>query len=138
MKTRARIFISILLTFIVTLRIAQGQDAGKRERSSVLSSVPTAVHTRPNPFEGKPEAVLAGRKLFERHCATCHGPDGEGRGRVPALNSDVVERATPGDLFWFVTNGNLWTGMPSWSGLPEARRWQIVAYVRSLRKKGTN
>ena len=36
------------------------------------------------------------------------------------------------ELAWFVRGGNLRHGMPSWSGLPELRRWQIVAYLKTL------
>ena len=28
--------------------------------------------------------------------------------------------------------GDLGHGMPSWSNLPEAQRWQLVAYLRSI------
>jgi hypothetical protein len=44
-----------------------------------------------------------------------------------------VQNATAGELVWFLRNGNLWSGMPSWSGLPKERRWQIVTYLKSLR-----
>jgi hypothetical protein len=30
-------------------------------------------------------------------------------------------------------NGNLRKGMPTWAALPEPMRWQIIAYVKSLR-----
>jgi len=37
-----------------------------------------------------------------------------------------------GALFWFL-NGNLKHGMPpSWSRLPDERRWQLVSYLKSL------
>ena len=56
-----------------------------------------------------------------------------GHGRAMNLHLSAVQNATPGELEWFLRNGNLWRGMPSWSGLPEQRRWQIVAYLKSLR-----
>ena len=91
---------------------------------------PDAAHARTNPYEGQPDAVRAGRKLFARHCATCHD---QGRGgAAPRLDGELVRSATAGDLFWFLTNGNLPRGMPSWSRLPEARRWQLVAFLKSL------
>ena len=49
------------------------------------------------------------------------------------LRSPQVQNATAGELVWFLSNGNLFHGMPSWSGLPEQRRWQIVTYLKSLR-----
>jgi len=46
----------------------------------------------------------------------------------------AVQNATPGELGWFLRNANLRRGMPSWSGLPEQRRWQLVAYLKSFRR----
>lgn len=74
----------------------------------------------------------AGQKLFRRHCAECHGANASGSGKAPALRSTTIRNAPPGALVWFLKNGNLRAGMPSWSGLPEQRRWQIVAYLKSL------
>jgi len=44
-----------------------------------------------------------------------------------------VQQATPGTLFWLLTNGVVRRGMPVWSKLPEPERWQIVAFLQSLR-----
>jgi mono/diheme cytochrome c family protein len=79
-----------------------------------------------------PAAVQAGRKLFLRYCAECHGEDARGSRRAPPLDSERVRQQPPEDLFRFVTDGNLRAGMPSWSRLTAARRWQLVAYLRSL------
>jgi mono/diheme cytochrome c family protein len=116
------------------LSFAQHKPAGKKAHSSGLANAPESAHALVNPFDGKSEAPLAGHKLFERHCAECHGSDARGRGKAPALDSYFVGNKPPGDLFWFLTNGNLRAGMPSWSGLPEERRWQIIAYLKTLRE----
>ena len=103
------------------------------EHAALLSSAPDNARARSNPYEGKPGAATAGRKLFLQHCAECHGKDGGGIGRAPSLHSLEVRQATSGQLEWFLRNGRLSRGMPSWSGLPPQRRWQIVAYLKSLR-----
>jgi mono/diheme cytochrome c family protein len=72
--------------------------------------------------------AAAGRKLFEQHCASCHGVEGSGTKYAPALSG--VQAMDSAELFRFVTNGNLRRGMPSWSRLPEQRRWQIVAFLK--------
>jgi mono/diheme cytochrome c family protein len=87
---------------------------------------------RKNPYEGQSDAVLAGQKLFRQHCAECHGDDARGAGHAANLRSSGVQNATPGELAWFLRNGNLAKGMPSWSGIPEERRWQIVTYLKTL------
>ncbi len=56
----------------------------------------------------------------------------EGGRRAPSLRAEEVQRATPGTLFWILTNGVVRRGMPVWSKLPEPQRWQIVTYVKSL------
>jgi mono/diheme cytochrome c family protein len=95
-----------------------------------LDSVPAAVPVRANPYGGSGEGVLAGRKLYLRHCAECHGADAHGSRRGPTLETERVREAPPGALLWFLTNGRLAAGMPGWSRLPAARRWQIIAYLQ--------
>lgn len=97
-----------------------------------LSAVPIKEHKRINPFMGDLEAALAGSKLFQNHCASCHGADAQGNGRKPNLRSDRIRVAAPGDLQWLLTNGSLKNGMPSWARLPEQQRWQIVTYLKTL------
>jgi len=53
-------------------------------------------------------------------------------GRVaPALISPEMHTATPGEIFWLLTNGIPDGGMPSWSRLSEPQRWKIVAFLMS-------
>jgi hypothetical protein len=47
------------------------------------------------------------------------------------LTTALVKNAAPGELFWFITNGDLNKGMPSWSQLPKQQRWQIVTFLES-------
>jgi mono/diheme cytochrome c family protein len=56
---------------------------------------------------------------------------GDGR-KKPSLHSARIKSATDGDLEWFLRQGDRAHGMPSWSNLPEAQRWQLVAYLRSI------
>jgi mono/diheme cytochrome c family protein len=99
---------------------------------SWLRRVPDADRQRVNPFAGQPDAIAAGGRMFEDHCAKCHGEDALGRGKRPSLRSDRVQHATDGEIFWLLKNGNLPKGMPTWAALPEPIRWQIIAYVKSL------
>ena len=48
------------------------------------------------------------------------------------LHGVRVKQATPGELFWLLTNGSLKNGMSSWSRLPDAQRWQLITYLKSL------
>ena len=97
-----------------------------------LKHVPEGERGRVNPYAGQGDAVMAGRRLFEDHCAKCHGEDALGRGKRPSLRSDRVQNATDGEIFWLLKNGNLQKGMPTWAALPEPMRWQIVTFIKSL------
>jgi mono/diheme cytochrome c family protein len=100
-----------------------------------LAKVPTKAVTRRNPLDSDHDAVPAGAKLYGLHCAECHGENaegGKGSKKGPSLRADEVQQATPGALFWLLTNGVVRRGMPVWSKLPEPQRWQLVSYVKSL------
>ena len=95
--------------------------------------VPAKDRARSNPLTGQPQAVAAGALVYSVHCAECHKADARGDGhKRPSLRSDHVRSATDGDLEWFLRQGDLAHGMPSWSSLPIEQRWQLVAYLKSI------
>jgi mono/diheme cytochrome c family protein len=97
-----------------------------------LAKAPAKAAVRLNPLATDPEAVAAGAKLFGLHCAECHGEQAEGSRKAPSLRAPEVRLATPGTIFWLLTNGVVRRGMPVWSKLPEPQRWQLVSYIKSL------
>jgi len=99
---------------------------------SWLKKVPQADRERVNPFAGQPGAAAAGENLFRNNCAKCHGAEAQGKGSRPSLRSERLAAATDGEIAWIIKNGQMYKGMPSWGGLPEPQRWQIVTYLRSL------
>ena len=123
--------IAYLLALDVSLAIArQGSSTSGLSAYGALANVPEKARKKPNPLEHDPDAVAAGGKLFERHCAECHGLKAEGTKRAPSLSSQQLQQASPGAIFWIVTNGVVRRGMPVWSKLPEPQRWQIVTFLR--------
>ena len=103
-----------------------------------LAKAPEKARAKRNPFENDPEAVAAGRNLFEQHCSECHGSAGEGSKKAPSLRAEEVQNAAPGAIFWIVTNGVVRRGMPVWSKLPDPQRWQLVSYIKSLGASSAN
>jgi mono/diheme cytochrome c family protein len=99
---------------------------------SWLKKVPQADRARVNLYAGQPAAVAAGENLFRNNCAKCHGANAEGKSSRPSLKSERLAAATDGEIAWIIKNGQSFKGMPSWGGLPEQMRWQLVAYLRSL------
>jgi mono/diheme cytochrome c family protein len=124
----------ILSAFLLTTLLAWSAKQPKEQSASrsELDRAPTAARQRPNPYAARPEAALAGKNLYARYCAQCHGDGARGRGKAPDLRSSIVQDAAPGTLFWFLKNGNLKEGMPSWSRLPDQQLWQLVSYLRTL------
>lgn len=120
----------------IGIAMAQSSDSAKAKFDksvyAELSKVPPKAAVRHNPLESDPESVAAGAKLFEQHCAECHGANADGGKKGPSLRAEEVQQATPGTLFWLLTNGVVRKGMPVWSRLPEPQRWQLVSYVKSL------
>jgi len=98
-----------------------------------LARVPASDHQKTNPYQGKPEAIAAGRNIFEEHCAKCHGQNAEGVKKRPSLRSERIQRqATDGDLHWLLVNGSMKKGMPPWAKLPDPQLWQLITYLKSL------
>lgn len=118
--------LAVCLTLSATLMFAGIGDGAWMRR------VPEHDRLRPNPFAGNSNAISGGEKLFHQNCAQCHGSNASGRDKHPPLRSERVRTATPGELYWLLTNGSMRNGMPSWSKLPEQQRWQIVSYLKTL------
>jgi mono/diheme cytochrome c family protein len=87
-----------------------------------------------NPYAGDAGAAAAGKKLYGQNCSQCHGNNLQGMGPAPTLENAGVKNAKPGELFWFITSGDLNKGMPAWGNLPKPQRWQIVSYLESRNK----
>jgi mono/diheme cytochrome c family protein len=119
---------------LITLALFVAGAAWART-GTLVQQAPPKARTSGNPFEGQQQALRAGAKLFARECAACHGPDGTGIGKAPPLNLADVQEAAPGALFWVLRNGSLKRGMPSFAHLPEAQRWQIITYLKTLKKR---
>jgi len=95
------------------------------------AQVPDDKDDLKNPVAGQADAIAAGRKLYLEGCSGCHGPTAEG-GRGPNLaRGDQVRGATDRHLLSVITGGVKGSDMPP-SGLPAAKVWQIVAYLRNL------
>jgi mono/diheme cytochrome c family protein len=124
-RTRGACAALVLSVFITTAFAAKSGEWWEH--------VPPKDHGRANPLAGRPEAVTAGALLYNDHCLQCHQADATGDGKKkPSLKTDRIRTATDGDLEWFLRQGDLAHGMPSWSSLPEGKRWQIISYLRSI------
>jgi len=104
----------------------------------------------PDAYAGKqltvakgPETIAAGRSIFARSCAACHGPNGLGNGEAgnalspsPALLAYMVRRPIAVDeyLLWTISEGGGQFGsdMPAFKGkLTDDDIWRVVAFMRA-------
>ena len=140
MKARAACVLALVVGagfFSATRARQPGTSAGPQESKgesvySEIGKAPEKARAKPNPLEKDPDAVRAGRVLFEQRCAECHGDKATGGKKGPSLRAPEIQNAEPGAVFWILTNGVVRKGMPVWSKLPEPQRWQLVSYIKSL------
>ncbi|HME28783.1 MAG TPA: cytochrome c [Pseudolabrys sp.] len=101
-------------------------------------------HAQDQPPSGfdDPTKVQDGARVFnELGCTNCHGAPGvkwakfsEGLRPDPPDLKDVVQEATPSQLFWVMKNGINMTGMPSFAaaGAKDDELWSVVAFLKKL------
>ena len=80
-------------------------------------------------------AAPDGAALFHKHCAVCHGDNGQGGGDgvFPALNPNhYVQENTNAELVKFIQEGREGTAMAAFEGrLNEDEIADIVAHLRT-------
>jgi alcohol dehydrogenase (cytochrome c) len=84
-----------------------------------------------NPFSSDPNAVAAGKLLYEQTCQGCHGGDARGD-RGPALTGNFKHGSADMDIYQTIRTGVPGSQMPGFSSLPTDSVWRIITYLRSL------
>ena len=79
--------------------------------------------------QGAPESTAPA--LFERHCASCHGPAGVGGDRGPALVNNRSMRGRPDTYFLTLIRNGTPGGMPPFA-LPGEQAETLASWLRSL------
>ena len=123
--------------FFVTLMLVVAYSFLSTAESTFHGAPASAAQTQ-NPYAGQAAAIEAGAKLYSANCGACHGRKGRGTGNVPPLARGPAQSARDGEIFWYITKGDVNNGMPAWARLPEQQRWQIVTYVKNLNSSRAN
>ena len=95
--------------------------------------VPAGILPAPNvPIPTTEESIALGGQLFSQNCSRCHGPEGQGTQRAPALNVKAFLTDTSDiAIQQIVTNGVPGTAMPVWGDrMTEAEIQAIVGFIR--------
>ena len=115
----------------------------KLARQARRIAIPADAKELKNPFELTDERLKESREHFIEHCSMCHGILGRGDAsigrnlypKVPNMNEANTQQLTDGELFYVISNGVRFTGMPAWGSedSPESI-WGLVAFIRRLPK----
>ncbi|MBI2222841.1 MAG: c-type cytochrome [Acidobacteria bacterium] len=107
-------------------------------------TIPPAAAQEQSPLPSSPQALAAGRALFQKNCQRCHGPKGVGDGPdadpdymadMDLTNPKRADHNPDGVVFYKVWNGRKKPKMPAFKEeLSREQVWAIVAYVQTLRK----
>jgi len=96
-----------------------------------------------NPVAPTPESIDAGRQIYLRNCASCHGRNGQGgpgNDLIPAAPSLVDETwdhgSTDGEIFSNIRDGVApdFNMVPFKDKLKDDEIWSVVNYIRSMPK----
>jgi len=95
-----------------------------------------------NPVPADAASIARGAELFNINCTACHGATGDGNGPVAAflqnkpanLTGPAVQFLSDGALFMTITDGKPGRMPPLNENLTVRERWDVVNYVRTLKK----
>lgn len=123
------------------IRYVQQVYAQPFERDPDEGDVPKEYDLK-NPLPITIDTMDAGKRIWNRECAVCHGDAAHGEGifrqgiePVPpdfSSHADYVD-FTDGDYFWRISEGVPWTAMSTWKLVyDKTERWQLVTYIRTM------
>jgi mono/diheme cytochrome c family protein len=94
----------------------------------------TAAVESDNPLSGDPDAIVAGRRLFNTWCTQCHGGKANGEARFGKYAADLTKFSLGYTEFAaIVVAGRPDKMMPPWDGVLDGEQIsQIGAYLETL------
>lgn len=104
-------------------------------------ATPAGARELKNPVPATPESMAEAQEHWVAHCSSCHGIDGRGDTTIgrnlypkaPDMRDAETQRLSDGELYYIISNGVRFTGMPAWGDedSPESI-WALVAFIRRL------
>ena len=138
-KTADDLTLTIKLGRAGTLMAAWSNVLKPEEISALVTlirrwdEIPVGTIPAPNvPLPTTPESIAQGSSLFSANCSRCHGPEGQGSQRAPAINvKSVLTTTSDQALQQIITNGVPGTAMPVWgTRMSDADIQAIVGFIR--------
>jgi glucose/arabinose dehydrogenase/mono/diheme cytochrome c family protein len=104
-----------------------------------------------NPVPATPQAIAAGKQVFDANCAGCHGPRAQGAVKAGITISIIAEQggkqppdltdaqwdhgSSDAEIFAVIKKGVPPTMMAGWEGtLSDPQIWNVIHYLRALAK----
>ena len=115
-----------------------------------MLSVLTLTYAQDAPDDSEEAATIAaGKEVYEKSCAHCHGTEGRGDGSAAEnllpkprdftnglykiRSTESGQLPTDQDLFDIITEGMPGSSMPEWeTALKVNERWAVVAYIKAF------
>lgn len=124
-----------LAAYLVSLKYGSIPEEDMKARRRHAHDYPPVAYRIQNPVTPSRENAAAGKRLYDRLCARCHGSHGRGG---PELSVDFTDAHFMGEasdsyLFWKISEGP--GNMPEHvfkRRLSARSRWQIVHYLRTF------
>ena len=134
MKTNIFFPAVILIGFIVLAGFVVADDQAKPWK------VPAKYEKMENPYDADKESLKIGKRLWKKHCGSCHGGEGLGDGSKAAqletspgdFSSEIFQNQSDGAIFY-----KSWIGrdeMPNYEKkIPyDEDVWHLVNYMRTM------
>jgi mono/diheme cytochrome c family protein len=139
-KLRNNTIISGILLILVTIPLLlsmKSLQGGLQEPWTV----PEEYKNMKNPVMADDSSMKAGKLLYDKHCASCHGRKGLGDGIIAGnletfpgdFSGCAYQSQTDGEHFYKTKFGR--GDMPKYENkIPDVDIWHIVNYMRSFKK----
>jgi mono/diheme cytochrome c family protein len=123
---------------------AFGQMSIVRHHFVMQNGIDPKYESKVNPLKKNVENISAGKKLYEKNCALCHGMTGSGDGEAgkalkpPPANIAMfmrMHKVPDGYLYWTIAEGGvpLKTAMPPFKDtMKEKEIWATILFLREL------
>ena len=132
--------IGFSLSFIILINLNLAAQTGGNPDAAKLK----------NPVASAPQSIDAGKAIFLKSCAVCHGMEGKGDGAiVKSLKPEATRPANLSDAKWDhgKTDGEIFTNIRDGIGpkfemkgqkgkLTDQDMWNLVNFIHSLAAKG--
>lgn len=130
-----------LMKFLFTLTILLAVASIVNAQKAKPWDAPEKFKTIKNPVKSDDASIKAGKALYDKNCASCHGKTGLGDGpkargleTFPGDFSKAdFQKQSDGELFYKTKAGR--EDMPKYEGkIDDEGVWQIVNYMKTLKK----